>query len=107
MNPEGPGWEQDGISGGQTTLVSFGAASWDIFFTDTIGSFSYSGDGATVVELGRYGNRLTIGAFRGTYTDVFTFDFASSELVWTSHKIGTMVSKVAVYRADCEMFAPL
>jgi len=44
-------------------------------------------------------------AFRGTYTDIYTFDAGTSEVVWSSHKIGTLVKKVAIYRADCSFIA--
>ncbi|MCF4166326.1 hypothetical protein L2U69_11780 [Zavarzinia compransoris] len=101
-NPDGPMWADDGISSGKVVLIRLGD-EWDIQFDDTVGAYGYRQDGATVAMLGQFGERLSIGAFRGTYADIFTFDFAEKEVVWTSQKIGTFVPKVAVYVAKCEI----
>jgi len=50
---------------------------------------------------------LTIGAFRGTYVDIFTFNFSNNEVLWTSHKIGTAIAKVGIYRAECSQMSPI
>jgi hypothetical protein len=100
MNPEGPEWMDDGISSGKILLVRLGD-EWDIQFGDTIGDYGYRQDGARVLPLGRADHLLTVGAFRGTYTEIYTFKFSDNEVVWTSHKIGTVITKVAIYRADC------
>jgi hypothetical protein len=104
-NPDGPEWSKDGITGGQIVLVRLGE-EWDIQFADIAGAHGYRADGAVVMPLGSTETMLTVGAFRGNYADVYTFNFAGSEVVWTSHKIDVMVSKVAVYRADCTFTVP-
>ena len=104
MNPDGPDWSQDGISSGQILLVRLGQ-EWDIQFGDTIGAYGYRQDGARVIPLGGSGELFTIGAFRGTYTDIYTFNFAEREVLWTSHKIGTPVTKVAIYRSICSFMS--
>ncbi len=104
MNPKGPEWSEDGISDGKLILISLGD-EWDIQFDDVAGAFGYRQDGAEVVPLGSTENKLTIGAFRGTYTDVYTFDLTQKEVVWSSHKIGTPIPKVAIYRAPCSFVA--
>ncbi len=100
-NPEGPSWEDDGISNGKFVLVKLGD-EWDIQFDDTIGAYGYREDGAQVFPLGNENGKLTIGAFHPNYTDIYTFNPAADEVVWTTHKIGTLITKVAVYRAECE-----
>lgn len=105
MNPNGPEWGDDGISDGKMVLISLGD-EWDIQFDDIVGAYGYRQDGAEVIPLGASGEKFTIGAFRGTYTDVFTFDIARKEVVWTSHKIGTAIPKVAIYHAACSFVSP-
>lgn len=105
MNPDGPMWEEDGISDGKIVLVGLGD-EWDIQFDDAAGAYGYRQDGAEVLVLGNTETKLTVGAFRVTYTDIYTFNFANREVIWTSHKIGTLVTKVAIYRAECEFMAP-
>ncbi|MCR9148846.1 MAG: hypothetical protein NXH83_01600 [Rhodobacteraceae bacterium] len=100
MNPEGPDWSKDGISSGRIVLVRLGD-EWDIQFDDIAGAYGYREDGARVIPLGGADNLLTVGAFRGTYVDIYTFNFAGNEVLWTSHKIGTAIGKVAIYRAEC------
>ncbi len=99
-NPGGPEWSTDRITDGNLLLVRLGD-EWDIQFGDSIGEYGYRQDGAEVIPLGQADGMLTVGAFRGTYTDIFTFDFEGDEVVWTSHKTGTVIKKVAVYRAEC------
>jgi hypothetical protein len=93
-------WIDDGIRTGQIVLVKLGE-EWDIQFDDVAGASGYREDGARVIALGSTNEMLTIGAFRGNYTDIYTFNFADKEVVWSSHKIGTLVRKAAIYRADC------
>jgi len=102
MNPDGPNWSKDGISNGQFLLVKLGD-EWDIQYGDTIGEYGYRQDGANVMPLGEANGKITIGAFRGTYTDIFTFDSIQKEVVWSSHKIGTVISKAGTYQADCSI----
>lgn len=103
-NPGGPNWEEDGITNGKIILVRLGK-EWDIQFDDASGAYGYRQDGATVVTLGKFEDKLSIGAFRGTYSDIYTFDFSQEEVIWTSHKIGTAVPKVAIYTAKCEIIS--
>ncbi len=100
MNPSGPSWENDGISNGQILLVKLGQ-EWDIQFGDSIGSYGYRQDGAAVIALGSNNSMLNVGAFHPNYTDIYTFNMLSKEVLWTSHKIGTAITKVAIYRAEC------
>ncbi len=100
MNPKGPSWNEDGISDGKILLVKLGD-EWDIQFGDTVGEYGYRQDGAKVIPLGGADGKMTIGAFAGSYTDVYTFDFTQKEVVWSSHKIGTPIPKVGTYRANC------
>jgi hypothetical protein len=104
MNPEGPEWADDGISGGKIILVRLGN-EWDIQFDDAFGASGYRQDGATVLVLGAADGKLTVGAFRGTYTEIYTFNFDGREVIWTSHKTGTFLPKVAIYRAECDFMA--
>lgn len=106
VNPKPSGWAQDAIKGGKIVLIRLGK-EWDIQFDDSVGAYGYRQDGARVIPLGYSESRLTIGAFHGTYTDVYTFDFVNREVVWTSHKIGTVIPKVGIYHASCSfMTAP-
>jgi hypothetical protein len=100
MNPEGPDWSDDGLSNGNILLVRLGQ-EWDIQFGDSIGAYGYRQDGAGVIPLGNENGKLTVGAFHPNYTDIYTFNFADKEVLWTSHKIGTAITKVGVYRAEC------
>lgn len=100
FNPTGPDWAEDGMSNGRIILVRDGD-DWDILFSDAVGSFGYRQDGATVLLVGNNGDFLTIGAFHPNYVDTYTFDLSGLEVVWTSHKTGTAIQKVAIYRADC------
>jgi len=106
MYPNGPDWDDDGISNGKLLLVRLGE-EWDIQFGDTVGDYGYRQDGATVFPVGQTEDMLTIGAFRGTYVDMFTFNFSNSEVLWTSHKIGTAIAKVGIYRAECSQMSPI
>ncbi len=101
-NSDGPNWAEDGMSNGKIVLVRLGD-EWDIQFDDAVGAFGYRQDEASVIVLGATNDLLTIGAFRGTYTDVYTFDFAHAEVVWTSHKTGTITGKIGLYRAACDV----
>jgi hypothetical protein len=60
-----------------------------------------------VFPVGQTKDMLTIGAFRGTYVDIYTFNFSNNEVVWTSHKIGTAIPKVGIYRAACSLMSPI
>jgi hypothetical protein len=100
-DPKGPNWQDDGISKGKIILVKLGD-EWDIQFDDANGAYGYREDGATVMILGQADGKMTVGAFHPNYTDIYTFNVADSEVVWSSHKIGTAVTKVAIYRADCQ-----
>ncbi|CUJ83011.1 hypothetical protein RUE5091_00059 [Ruegeria denitrificans] len=100
VNPDGPEWADDGISKGKIVLVKLGD-EWDIQFDDTAGSYGYREDGATVFPVGSSGSKLTIAAMHPNYSDIYTFNFAEGEVLWTSHKIGTATTKVAIYRAEC------
>lgn len=106
MYPNGPEWADDGISNGKLLLVRLGE-EWDIQFGDTIGEYGYRQDGATVFPVGQTEDILTIGAFRGTYVDMYTFNFSNNEVLWTSHKIGTAIAKVGIYRAECSQMSPI
>ena len=100
MNPEGPEWSEDGIRDGEIILIRLDN-EWDIQFDDVAGAFGYRQDGADVIPLGSSNQKLTIGAFRGTYSDIYTFNFEGNEVVWSSHKTGTLITKVAIYRSEC------
>ena len=101
FNPEGPDWSDDGISNGNILLVRLGD-EWDIQFGDTLGAYGYRQDGAEVIPLGNASDKLTVGAFHPNYTDIYTFNFSGAEVVWSSHKIGPLMTKVAIYQADCQ-----
>ncbi len=104
-NPNGPNWAEDGITNGKIILVHLGD-EWDIQFDDSLGANSYRQEGATVMPLNDgSGPFLTIGAFTGTYTDIYTFDMSGGEVVWTSAKSGTPIKKVAIYRSSCSFTA--
>lgn len=100
FNPNGPTWNEDGISKGKIVLVRLGD-EWDIQFDDAVGAYGYRQDGAAVVLLNANAGFMTIGASRDTYVDVFTFSLESNEVVWSTHKTGTPIKKVAIYRAPC------
>jgi hypothetical protein len=101
MNPQGPSWKRDGISNGHILLVKLGQ-EWDIQFGDSIGAYGFRQDGAEVIPLGSANGLLTVGAFHPNYTEIYTFNLISKEVLWTSHKIGTAITKVAIYRAECD-----
>lgn len=101
FNPSGPNWTDDGLSNGKIILVRLGD-EWDIQFDDFVGASSYRQQGAAVIPLSDVsGAFITIGAFAGTYTEIYTFDIQENEVVWTSHKTGTPIKKVAIYRSSC------
>lgn len=101
FNPNGPNWTEDGISNGKIILVRLGD-EWDIQFDDFLGASGYRQQGAAVIPLSDdSGPLLTVGAFAGSYTEIYTFDMSQSEVVWTSHKTGTSIKKVAIYRSTC------
>lgn len=100
FNPDAPGWVEDGISSGRIILVREGD-EWDILFGDAAGSTSYRNDGAVVVLLAQNERFITVGAFTPFYSETYTFNLVDNEVVWTSHKTGTPVPKVAIYRSDC------
>ena len=105
MNPEGPNWDQDGISNGKIVLIKLGD-EWDIQFGDAMQAYGYRQDGAVVMPLSIGDGKLTIGAFHNIYSDIYTFDFRGEEVVWTSHKLGPIVAKVAIYKAVCSFVSP-
>ncbi|QRZ15136.1 hypothetical protein JWJ88_19580 [Paracoccus methylovorus] len=100
MNPGGSKWEEDGMRNGKIVLVKLGD-EWDIQFDDSIGAYGYRSDGAQVSPIMSAGNLLTVGAFHENYVVIYNFDLANHEVAWSSNKVGTLVQKVAVYRADC------
>lgn len=106
FNPEGPEWAEDGIANGNIVLVRLGD-EWDIQFDDTAGAYGYRQDGATVLVLGAHAGKLRVGAFHSNYSDVYTFNFLGREVVWRTHKTGTLIGKVAIYRAECEFMAEI
>lgn len=93
-------WDDDGLSNGKISLVKAGD-SLDILFGDALGDNGYSSDGATVILLSTVGDIVRLGAFHDNYTDVFSFNMADKEVIWTSHKGGPFSKKVAIYRAEC------
>lgn len=103
-NPTGPSWEKDGITNGKIVLIRL-ADEWDILLDDAIGAYSYRQDGAMVVALGATDRMITVGAFHGNFTDIYTFNLIDREVLWSSHKIGTAITKVAVYRSECTFTA--
>jgi hypothetical protein len=100
-NPDGPNWVEDGMSKGRIVLVKLGE-EFDIQFDDAAGSYGYREDGASVFLLGLAAGKMTVGAMHSNYTDIYTFNFMEKEVLWSSHKIGSLVTKVAIYRADCD-----
>lgn len=101
LNPDGPNWTEDGSSTGKILLVRLGD-EWDIQFNDAIGTSGYRQDGAKVFPLTSSDTFLMIGAFHENYSDIYTFDIINNEVAWTSSKIGPIIAKSAVYRADCD-----
>jgi TPR repeat protein len=104
--PSGSSWEEDGMSQGNILLVRLGD-EWDIQFGDSIGAYGYRQDGASVLPLGQTETMLTVGVFGNTYVDLYTFNSTNKEVAWTSHKIGTDINKVAIFRADCSSIAAI
>jgi hypothetical protein len=101
LNPEGPQWVEDGLSNGQIILTSIDG-EWDIKFSDVRGGNSYREDGAVVIKVGENKGKLNIVAAHPNYVDTYTFNLFDREVVWTSHKLGPLPPKVAIYRAECE-----
>lgn len=105
MNPNGPFWDRDGMSEGYIQLIKLGE-EWDIQFGDALNEYSYRQDGARVLPWGNTNQTLTVGIFRQEYIDIYSFDAHTSEVVWSSHKMGTPIRKVGVYTADCSYISP-
>lgn len=101
FNPEGSGWQEDGMSSGKIILVKLGN-EWDIQFDDAIGTSGYRQDGARVIPLSGKSEMLTVGAFNSDYVDIYTFDFIGKQVAWSSSKLGPFAPKVAAYAAECE-----
>jgi len=89
------------MSKGRIVLVKLGE-EFDIQFDDAAGSYGYREDGASVFLLGVLNGKMTVGAMHNNYTAIYTFNFVEKEVLWSSHKIGSLVTKVAIYRADCD-----
>ena len=100
FSPQGPDWEDDGISNGKIILVRLGD-EWDIQFDDVAGAYSYRQDGAKVMPLMNKPGMLSVGAFGASYADIYTFDLENKTLAWSSNKIGP-IPKVSVYSSDCQ-----
>jgi len=100
FHPAASEWADDGISNGKISLVTAGE-DLDILFGDALGDNGYGNDGATVILLSTVGDILRVGAFHDNYTDIFSFNMADKEVIWTSHKGGPFSKKVAIYRAEC------
>ena len=100
-NPDGPNWQDDRISNGAIRLVLHGDEI-DIEFGDIVGNSGYRADGANVVKLLADGEKMTVGAFHTNYVDTYTFDFINRVVIWTSHKLGPLSPKTAIYKADCK-----
>ena len=99
-DPDGSHWERDAISGGVIVLTK-SDDKFDIVYSDAIGARSYTDDGASVFLLSSSARFTNIIAVSPNYTDQYTFDAQLNEVVWTSHKTGTVFPKVGIYRAKC------
>ena len=93
-------WADDGISNGKISLIKLGD-EWDILFGDALGDAGYRQQGATVIPLTEVGGLLTVGVFHQNFTDIYSFNIEAKEVIWTSHKGGPLIKKVAIYRASC------
>ena len=100
---EKAGWQDDAITGGNTTLA-FDGSDYDIIFRDASGmSYSTRSDGGTVVLLNRSASQwMVLVVYGGTgVTETYVFSAANKEVVWTQAKVGGLVEKVALFRAPC------
>ncbi|WP_170587382.1 hypothetical protein [Ruegeria arenilitoris] len=105
---DGEGWVNDGISNGKIVLVGNAGGvegKFDIRFDDSFSDirrgYGYASDGASVFQVAAAQGRFSFIAAHDNYTDQYTFDTNRNEVLWTSHKVGTLVPKVALYFAEC------
>lgn len=108
LNPEGPNWVEDGISGGGFDLVRDGE-QFDIILTDTIGTRSAKADGFHVVAVPQptpeYLMILSIAPSTGV-VEHYLFQLNSNgngTALWGSLKgSGSPISKSALYKSLCK-----
>ncbi|CUJ87647.1 hypothetical protein PH7735_00796 [Shimia thalassica] len=101
----GEGWINDTIKDGQIILIGNAGGvegEYDIRFTDAFGAKGYVSDGAAVFLAGSDRGKFSFIAAHSNYTAQYTFDVTRNEVLWTSHKTGTIVQKVGLYYAECE-----
>jgi hypothetical protein len=89
------------MSNGKIILVLVDK-EFDILFNDAYGLFGYREDGANVVVNGINSDIITVTAVNKKYLDTYTFDTSEKQVLWTSHKWGTRIKKVAIFHADCK-----
>lgn len=94
------GWHEDGITGGGINLLRDGG-SFDIVYTDTVGSRSATADGGRVILLSDNPVGYIIIVGYAEVTETYLFSKANREVAWTQTKAAGLVDKVAAYRAAC------
>lgn len=95
------GWVEDGITGGSITLVRDGD-EFDLLIRDTIGTISARAEGAQIVLLGFRATYLEVlASYPQGAKEIYTFDFAAKQLVWSQHKFGVLYDKAHTFVAAC------
>lgn len=98
---DGNQWADDSIRNGKIILVQNGD-EFDILFDDAAGSYGYREDGANVIINGINSGLITVTAVNKKYLATYTFDTSEKQVLWTTHKWGARINKVAIFHADCK-----
>ena len=105
-DPDAGKWVEDGISNGRMTLITTANDALDLLVADSTGAvYSTINDGGTVIPIGRSNEMLSViivyelGGTVETYT--FLNSVSGPEVIWSSNKFGTLILKIAAFRAPC------
>jgi hypothetical protein len=102
--PDHGKWVKDGITQGRATLSSEGD-KLDLLFTDASGAvISATNDGGKVILLGKNKEALSVVInYPGKTVETWTFINSrnGAEAIWSIHKYGTAMPKLAAFRAPC------
>jgi hypothetical protein len=104
LQPKDDGFVQDGIKGGQIILNKTDTG-YDLLLKDTAGFNSVKENGGKIMKLpGGYHDMDFLVNYSGA-TEIYNFILDSAgngEVIWVQNKDNPLLSKAAVYRAECK-----
>lgn len=102
LKPEDTGWTDDQLTDGSIALVKSGDGV-DILIKDGLGMTSALSYGAQVMLLDATDTVATVVVnYTGGAKELYTFDFARRQVVWSQHKFGVMFDKAHTMVAPCQ-----